>query len=145
MGSAHLSTNTYNSTGTLAQTNFGNGGIMANEYDDWNRLTGVKYEGDLAPRYTYAYNANGQVAHVADAALNRVTQTEYDLANRPCRKKTHENGVHAYTGEVAYDPMTGNLSKFTERVGAGHVPYHTAFGYDEENRPRDCGLQRHSL
>ena len=135
VGSAHLSTNTYNSTGTLAQTTFENGGIVANEYDDWNRLTGVKYEGDLAPRYTYAYNANGQVAHVADAALNRVTQTEYDLANRPCRKKTHENGVHAYTGEVAYDPMTGNLSKFSERVGAGHVPYHTAFGYDEENRP----------
>ena len=45
VGSAHLSTNTYNSTGTLAQTTFGNGGIIDSvgtkvveyKYDAWGK------------------------------------------------------------------------------------------------------------
>ena len=45
MGSAHLSTNTYNSTGTLVQTTFGNGGIIDSagtkvveyKYDAWGK------------------------------------------------------------------------------------------------------------
>ena len=127
--------------GTLTQMEYGNGTVVKNEYDDFNRVTGITYgsksEGDEAatfeenPRYEYDYNANGQVAYVKNNLLQQVTESEYDLCNRPCRVKTHQysantDGVltyadHIYTGEVAYDNKFGRLSKFTEQVGDSYA------------------------
>ena len=98
-------------------------------------MTGVVYGKETAPRYEYDYNAKGQVARVRDNLLNRTTQSEYDLANRPVRVKTAEAGQHVYTGQVAYDNVYGNLSEFTEKVGENRQEYGTKFGYDDENRP----------
>jgi len=98
-------------------------------------VTGVVYGEETAPRYEYDYNAKGQVARVRDNLLNRTTQSEYDLANRPVRVKTAEAGQHVYTGQVAYDNVYGNLSEFTEKVGENRQEYGTKFGYDDENRP----------
>ena len=96
---------------------------------------GVVYGEETAPRYEYDYNAKGQVARVRDNLLNRTTQSEYDLANRPVRVKTAEAGQHVYTGQVAYDNVYGNLSEFTEKVGENRQEFGTKFGYDDENRP----------
>ena len=93
------------------------------------------YGEETAPRYEYDYNAKGQVARVRDNLLNRTTQSEYDLANRPVRVKNAEAGQHVYTGQVAYDNVYGNLSEFTEKVGENRQEYGTKFGYDDENRP----------
>ena len=93
------------------------------------------YGEETAPRYEYDYNAKGQVARVRDNLLNRTTQSEYDLANRPVRVKTAEVGQHVYTGQVAYDNVYGNLSEFTEKVGENRQEFGTKFGYDDENRP----------
>ena len=98
-------------------------------------MTGVVYGEETAPRYEYDYNAKGQVARVRDNLLNRTTQSEYDLANRPVRVKTAEAGQHVYTGQVTYDNVYGNLSEFTEKVGENRQEYGTKFGYDDENRP----------
>ena len=98
-------------------------------------MTGVVYGEETAPRYEYDYNAKGQVARVRDNLLNRTTQSEYDLANRPVRVKTSEDTKHVYTGQVAYDNVYGNLSEFTEKVGENRQEYGTKFGYDDENRP----------
>jgi len=98
-------------------------------------VTGVVYGEETAPRYEYDYNAKGQVARVRDNLLNRTTQSEYDLANRPVRVKTAEAGQHVYTGQVAYDNVYGNLSEFTEKVGENRQEFGTKFGYDDENRP----------
>ena len=103
--------------GTLTATTYGNGAKVSSRYDDFNRVTGVVYGEETAPRYEYDYNAKGQVARVRDNLLNRTTQSEYDLANRPVRVKTAEAGQHVYTGQVAYDNVYGNLSEFTEKVG----------------------------
>ena len=75
------------------------------------------------------------MARVRDNLLNRTTQSEYDLANRPVRVKTSEDAKHVYTGQVAYDNVYGNLSEFTEKVGENRQEYGTKFGYDDENRP----------
>ena len=75
------------------------------------------------------------MARVRDNLLNRTTQSEYDLANRPVRVKTAEAGQHVYTGQVAYDNVYGNLSEFTEKVGENRQKFGTKFGYDDENRP----------
>ena len=93
------------------------------------------YGEETAPRYEYDYNAKGQVARVCDNLLNRTTQSEYDLANRPVRVKTSEDAKHVYTGQVAYDNVYGNLSEFTEKVGENRQEFGTKFGYDDENRP----------
>jgi len=98
-------------------------------------VTGVVYGEETAPRYEYDYNAKGQVARVRDNLLNRTTQSEYDLANRPVRVKTSEDAKHVYTGQVAYDNVYGNLSEFTEKVGENRQEFGTKFGYDDENRP----------
>ena len=121
--------------GTLTATTYGNGAKVSSRYDDFNRVTGVVYGEETAPRYEYDYNAKGQVARVRDNLLNRTTQSEYDLANRPVRVKTAKAGQHVYTGQVAYDNVYGNLSEFTEKVGENRQEYGTKFGYDDENRP----------
>ena len=115
---------------------YGNGAKVSSRYDDFNRVTGVVYGEETAPRYEYDYNAKGQVARVRDNLLNRTTQSEYDLANRPVRVKT-VGGLrkHVYTGQVAYDNVYGNLSEFTEKVGENRQEFGTKFGYDDENRP----------
>ena len=121
--------------GTLTATTYGNGAKIRSRYDDFNRVTGVVYGEEAAPRYEYDYNAKGQVARVRDNLLNRTTQSEYDLANRPVRVKTSEDAKHVYTGQVAYDNVYGNLSEFTEKVGENRQEFGTKFGYDDENRP----------
>ena len=121
--------------GTLTATTYGNGAKIRSRYDDFNRVTGVVYGEETAPRYEYDYNAKGQVARVRDNLLNRTTQSEYDLANRPVRVKTSEDAKHVYTGQVAYDNVYGNLSEFTEKVGENRQEFGTKFGYDDENRP----------
>ena len=121
--------------GTLIATTYGNGAKVSSRYDDFNRVTGVVYGEETAPRYEYDYNAKGQVARVRDNLLNRTTQSEYDLANRPVRVKTSEDAKHVYTGQVAYDNVYGNLSEFTEKVSENRQEYGTKFGYDDENRP----------
>ena len=121
--------------GTLTATTYGNGTKIRSRYDDFNRVMGVVYGEETAPRYEYDYNAKGQVARVRDNLLNRTTQSEYDLANRPVRVKTSEDAKHVYTGQVAYDNVYGNLSEFTEKVGENRQEFGTKFGYDDENRP----------
>ena len=121
--------------GTLTATTYGNGAKIISRYDDFNRVTGVVYGEETAPRYEYDYNAQGKVARVRDNLLNRTTQSEYDLANRPVRVKTSEDAKHVYTGQVAYDNVYGNLSEFTEKVGENRQEFGTKFGYDDENRP----------
>ena len=121
--------------GTLTATTYGNGAKISSRYDDFNRVTGVVYGEETALRYEYDYNAQGKVARVRDNLLNRTTQSEYDLANRPVRVKTAEAGQHVYTGQVAYDNVYGNLSEFTEKVGENRQEFGTKFGYDDENRP----------
>ena len=121
--------------GTLTATTYGNGAKLSSRYDDFNRVMGVVYGEETTPRYEYDYNAKGQVARVRDNLLNRTTQSEYDLANRPVRVKTSEDAKHVYTGQVAYDNVYGNLSEFAEKVGENRQEYGTKFGYDDENRP----------
>lgn len=126
-----LSTTIYNPNGTIQSMTYGNGSTKRSTYDAFNRVTGVKVDNDTKNRYTYEYNANGQVGHVTDKRLGRTMHSEYDLSNRPLRIKTHEGYNHLYTGEVSYD-VFGNLMTFDEKVGIGYTPYKTTFGYDEK-------------
>ena len=88
----------------------------------------------MTPRIVilYEYGANGQVGRLKDEILSREHVSEYDTANRPMRMTQKENGVHLYTGQVAYDEFN-NLKRFKEKVG--DTAYETDFTYDVENKP----------
>lgn len=148
VGEVELSRNEYQNDagkpnyGTLKKLVYGNGHTVENVYDDFNRVTAVHYNGETMPRYEYAYNAKGQVAHVTynttdaeGSSTQFVTESEYDLSSRPVRVKEHENGKHVYTGEVAYNDTFGVLSEFREKVGENQQEYVTTFSYDTQNRP----------
>lgn len=148
VGAVELSRNEYQNDagtpnyGTLKKMVYGNGHTVENAYDDFNRVTAVHYNGETMPRYEYAYNAKGQVVHVTynttdaeGSSTQFVTESEYDLSNRPVRVKEHENGKHVYTGEVAYNDTFGVLSEFREKVGENQQEYVTTFSYDSQNRP----------
>ena len=140
VGSQTLSETVYNTAagdplyGTVTGVNFGNGGRERNTYDDYKRLTGVRFDGDTEDRYRYAYGANGQVAKVTDNLLGRTAVSEYDVASRPMRIIHMEGDDHLYTGQVWYDEYS-NLQTFKEQVGTSRTAYQTDFTYDTENKP----------
>ena len=79
----------------------------------------------------YDYAANGQIAKVTDKNLNRVTVSEFDVANRPCQITTLENGSHLYNARLTYDEFSQPKS-FQERVSGSFDFYRNDFAYDIE-------------
>ena len=135
-----LSHNEYSDdhSGLLTEVAYGNGGKVAYEYDDFDRLTGVKYDDDSLPRYTYEYGANGQVSFMEDANLEQSKQVEYDLAERPCQVTIRDTSVSdpeadnlLYRTTLSYDVMN-RLEAFGEQTQAG--THRTAYSYDKDNR-----------
>ncbi len=135
VGTQTLSTTAYHATkGTVSSVTYGNNGKAIYSYDDFNRLTGVKFDSETSNHFTYGYDAQGQVGYVKDTVRNTVAQTEYDLAGRPLKKTQLTGTSHSYTGELAYNAYE-LVSKFTESVGTARTKYTTSFAYDTENKP----------
>ena len=129
-----LSTNVYSEdrSGLLKEVQYGNGGKVKYAYDGFDRLEGVSYDGETDPRYSYIYDATGEVAKVVDNHLNRAVETERDLAFRP-RQSTlkDEEGKVLYRTTLYYDKMN-RLEKFAEKVDG--EAYTSTYTYDKDNR-----------
>ena len=111
---------------------YGNGGKVKYAYDAYDRLTGVKHDGETANRYTYEYGADGEASIVRDNNLGRVLQTERDLAQRPMGTQLRDaSGNLLYRTELDYDAQN-RLVGFGET--AGNTNYKTAYTYDNDNR-----------
>ena len=140
VGSRLLSRNMYNADGTLQKVTYGNSSAASAQevmygYDDFRRLKDVRFGGDTAPRYEYAYNARGGVAWVRNNRLNTIARSDYDFGGRPRSMVTQDaSGANVYTARVDYDTC-GRLARFAEQVGASRAAYETTFGYDREDRP----------
>ena len=140
VGSRLLSRNVYNADGTLQKVTYGNSSAASAQevmygYDDFRRLKDVRFGGDTAPRYEYAYNARGGVAWVRNNRLNTIARSDYDFGGRPRSMVTQDaSGANVYTARVDYDTC-GRLARFAEQVGASRAAYETTFGYDREDRP----------
>ena len=83
VGTQTLSTTSYNSNGTVANVTYGNGGKVVNSYDAFKRVTGVRYDSETTPHFSYTYGAHGEVAQVKDNVRGVTVTSEYDVANRP--------------------------------------------------------------
>ena len=140
VGSRLLSRNVYNADGTLQKVTYGNSSAASAQevmygYDDFCRLKDVRFGGDTAPRYEYAYNARGGVAWVRNNRLNTIARSDYDFGGRPRSMVTQDaSGANVYTARVDYDTC-GRLARFAEQVGASRAAYEMTFGYDREDRP----------
>ncbi len=138
VGSQTLSTNTYENdrVGLLSSVTYGNGGKVSYRYDDFDRIAGISVDGSDIPCYTFEYGANGHAACVTDANLGRTLETEYDLADRPCRNTVKDNsGNVVYRSILCYDILS-NPVQLREDVNGAHV---TDFTYDRDNRVTNIG------
>lgn len=139
VGAQTLSTNVYSATGDklLERVEYGNGGKVNYTYDGFKRVQGVNYDAATTPRFTYAYGANGQVASVRDAELNRTVKTEYDGADRPETVTQYEHtgtstGQAKHRAILAYDER-GNQDFLKEEMPDGSLNV-TFKLFDADNR-----------
>ena len=134
VGNQTLSTNVYTAdrSGLLSEVQYGNGGKVKYAYDAYDRLTGMKYDGETTDRYTYEYGADGEASVVCDNNLGRVLQTEHDLAQRAMGTQLCDaNGNLLYRTELDYDTQN-RLVGFGETASGRN--YKTAYTYDNDNR-----------
>ena len=134
VGEQTLSTNVYENdrAGLLSEVQYGNGGKVQYAYDDFDRLTGVRYDGEETDRYSYEYDANGNAVLVRDHALNRVLQTGHDLADRPMDTQLRNaDGSLIYRTQLDYD-VQNRLIGFGEETE--NAAYKTGYTYDTDNR-----------
>ncbi len=73
----------------LAKQTYGNGDYIDFTYDNLDRVTEKKYNGDANNRATYLYGADGSLAQTVDFSTGTRTQFTYDLANRLVSQKEY--------------------------------------------------------
>ena len=66
--------------GLLIKSTYGNGDYVENEYDYYDRITGVKYNGTKL--FSYVYNSDGLVNRHIDNVNNKTYNYEYDMLGR---------------------------------------------------------------
>ncbi len=134
VGSQTLSTNVYASdrSGLLSEVQYGNGGKVKYAYDAYDRLTGVRYDGETSDRYAYEYGADGQASVVRDNSLGRVAQTACDLSGRATESQLRDaSGNVLYRAGMTYDARN-RLTGLNETAnGQAHA---TTYAYDNDNR-----------
>ncbi len=131
-----LVTNTYetsNRSYNLLKATYGNGDFVQYAYDLLDRVTGIKYEGDSANRFSMMYNNAGDIGSLTDNANNLFTKYNYDMGDR--LKSITETGIngrdydHTYTW--SFD-LNRNVSNVRETVNSG--VWGTTYSYDGDNR-----------
>ena len=140
VGTQTLSENVYanDRSGMLSEVRYGNGGKVKYTYDDYKRLTGIRYDNETEDRYGYEYDAGGNVVRVSDKALGRVQQTEYDLTGRPMGTQLRDtDGNILYRTELDYDSQN-RLEGFGEMMGGNS--FKTTYAYDNDNRVTETGF-----
>ena len=134
VGNQVLSTNAYhdNRSGLLKEVQYGNGGKVQYDYDGYDRLTGVRYDGETTARYAYEYGADGNASMVKDNHLGRVYHTQHDLADRLMDTQLRNaDGSLIYRTGLEYDTQN-RLTALKETLPIR--PFSTGYTYDNDNR-----------
>lgn len=110
-----LSTIQYNSSGLMSKQTYGNGDYVEFSYDNLDRQTQKRYNGNNSQRVTYSYGNNGSVAQITDYYTNTNTRFVYDLADRVVSQRE-------FTGT---DKSGGTLRSYTDFTYADKTNYLT--------------------
>ncbi|MFR1758446.1 MAG: RHS repeat-associated core domain-containing protein, partial [Christensenellaceae bacterium] len=138
VGQHTMITHEYDTAGrtfNLLKSTYGNGDFVQYTYDHFDRITGIRFNGDTSDRFTFKYDNCGALAEVCDIPLDICTRTMYDFAGRPIKLTQTKISDptyqwHAYRYE--YDDY-GRLSRFVEDAGnLGDME--TAYTFDLDGR-----------
>ncbi len=138
VGQHTMITHEYDTAGrtfNLLKSTYGNGDFVQYTYDHFDRITGIRFNGDTSDRFTFKYDNCGALAEVCDIPLDICTRTLYDFAGRPIKLTQTKISDptyqwHAYRYE--YDDY-GRLSRFVEDAGnLGDME--TAYTFDLDGR-----------
>uniref|UniRef100_UPI00402865B1 RICIN domain-containing protein n=1 Tax=Eubacterium sp. TaxID=142586 RepID=UPI00402865B1 len=110
-----LSTIQYNNSGLMSKQTYGNGDYVEFSYDNLDRQTQKRYNGNNSQRVTYSYGNNGSVAQSTDYYTNTNTRFVYDLADRVVSQRE-------FTGT---DTSGGTLRSYTDFTYADKTNYLT--------------------
>ena len=134
VGNQALSTNVYSPDrkSRLDEVQYGNGGKVKYTYDEFDRVTGVGYDNDESPRFTYEYDSKGRAAFVKDATDGGTIRTGYDQTDRPNETEQRDGeGNLKYRTLVEYDKKN-RVKAFNEATADQN--YKTEYTYDADNR-----------
>ncbi len=95
VGNQTLPTNVYsdNRSGLLTEVQYGNGDKVAYTYDDYDRLTGVKYDGETADRYTYESLFGPAIKAFTQGDFSKLKEMRFD---EPWDQRARRAGVSYY-------------------------------------------------
>ena len=134
VGDQPLSTNVYgpDRKSRLDEVQYGNGGKVKYEYDDFDRVIGVGYDNDETPRFAYEYDSKGRAAFVKDATDGSTIRTGYDQTDRPNETEQRDGeGNLKYRTLIEYDKKN-RVKAFNEATADQN--YKTEYTYDADNR-----------
>ena len=134
VGERALSTNVYSPDrkSRLDEVQYGNGGKVKYTYDDFDRVTGVGYDNDESPRFTYEYDSKGRAAFVKDSTDESTIRTGYDQTDRPNETEQRDGeGNLKYRTLIEYDKKN-RVKAFNEATTDQN--YKTEYTYDADNR-----------
>ena len=134
VGNQALSTNVYSPDrkSRLEEVQYGNGGKVKYTYDDFDRVTGVGYDNDEFPRFSYEYDSKGRAAFVKDATDGSTVRTGYDQTDRPNEAEQRDGeGSLKYRTLIEYDKKN-RVKAFNEATADAN--FKTEYTYDADNR-----------
>lgn len=134
VGNQALSTNVYNPDrkSRLEEVQYGNGGKVKYTYDDFDRVTGVGYDNDESPRFSYEYDSKGRAAFVKDSTDGSTIRTGYDQTDRPNEAEQRDGeGNLKYRTLIEYDKKN-RVKAFNEATADAN--FKTEYTYDADNR-----------
>ena len=134
VGNQALSTNVYSPDrkSRLEEVQYGNGGKVKYTYDDFDRVTGVGYDNDESPRFSYEYDSKGRAAFVKDSTDGSTVRTGYDQTDRPNEAEQRDGeGDLKYRTLIEYDKKN-RVKAFNEATA--NQNFKTEYTYDADNR-----------
>ncbi len=131
VGTKLLMTNQYGANnGLLIKSTYGNGHYVENEYDYFDRITGVKYNGTKL--FSYVYNSDGLVSRHIDNVNNKTYNYNYDMLGRVQRMDVGNDSISYKYNNL--NQVTGTTYKFngvakssTYTYFKGGVPFETTY------------------
>ena len=136
VGQRTLISNTYDTAGrtfNLLNAAYGNGASIAYSYDSHDRVTGIRFNGDAADRFTFQYDNCGALGLVRDTVNHLETRYTYDFAGRLVRIETKGTDGNTYSNKFEWDyDDAGRVS--TLRTWVNDRACHSNFAYDDDNR-----------
>lgn len=125
-----LSSLEYNDKGLLGKQTYGNGDYIDFTYDNLDRITEKKYNGDINNRAVYRYGNDGSLAQTIDFSTGTRTKFTYDLADRLVSQKEYtgtgnNGGTLRSSTDFTYADKTNYLTgvKHFSPLGTQNISY----------------------